>query len=65
MRVASIPRSHTSTRHIGWPGDGVERIVAPAAQRRSIATAHVELYRRLVASGPGAASGGDREARAS
>lgn len=35
MRVASIPRSHTYTRHIGWPGDGVERIVAPAAAVRA------------------------------
>lgn len=35
MRVASVPRSHTYTRHIGHAGDGVERIVSPAAAVRA------------------------------
>jgi beta-1,4-mannosyltransferase len=29
MKVASVPRRHVYTRHIGWPGDGVERIATP------------------------------------
>lgn len=35
MRVASVPRRHAYTRHIGWPGDGVERIATPDATYRA------------------------------
>lgn len=35
MRVASVPRRHVYTRHIGWPGDGVERIATPDATYRA------------------------------
>ena len=35
MRVASVPRRHAYTRHIGWPGDGVTRIATPDATYRA------------------------------
>lgn len=35
MRVASVPRRHAYTRHIGWPGDGVARIATPDATYRA------------------------------
>lgn len=35
MRVASVPRRHVYTRHIGWSGDGVTRIAGPDATYRA------------------------------
>ncbi len=35
MRVASVPRRHAYTRHIGWEGDGVTRIASPDATYRA------------------------------
>lgn len=35
MRVASVPRRHVYTRHIGWPDDGVTRIASPDATYRA------------------------------
>lgn len=33
--MASVPRRHAYTRHIGWPGDGVTRIATPDATYRA------------------------------